>query len=69
MHQKMSNFELLTYGPIDQKKFNQTEQTVEVYYKGGDTATFSWTLQDGLPSDQPFSFQDLGEIKAVLNQV
>lgn len=40
----MSNFELLTYGPIDQKKFNQTEQTAEVYYKGGDTATFSWTL-------------------------
>ena len=49
MYNRMSNIELLTYGPIDQNNFNQSEQIVEIYYKNGNTATFSWTLEEGLP--------------------
>ena len=40
-----------------------------MFYKNGDTARYSWNLQEGLPSGEPFSFEEIGEIKRVLNQI
>jgi hypothetical protein len=69
MYEKMSNLELLTYGEIDQSAFNRTFHTVELYYRKGETASYVWTLEEGLSAGEPFSFDNLAEIKAVLNQV
>jgi hypothetical protein len=65
----MGNLELLTYGEVDQRKLNQTDQTVELFLRNGNTATYAWNLQDGPLPGEPFSFDDLAEIKAVLNTV
>jgi len=43
----MGNLELLTYGEVDQAKLNDTEQTVELYMRNGDTATYAWNIRDG----------------------
>jgi hypothetical protein len=56
MHNQMANLDQLAYGPIDQTAFNQSVQRLEVYYRKGGVGVFEWTLAEGLPAGQPFSF-------------
>jgi hypothetical protein len=64
----MGNLELFSYGPINQTAFNKTMHRLHLYYKNGSTDGYEWTLRDGLASGEPFSFDNLSEIKAVLTQ-
>lgn len=69
MQYKMGNLELLTYGLVDQHKVNTTINTIELYYRRGGVAEYPWTIGQGMPPGSPFTFDDLGSIKATLTQI
>jgi hypothetical protein len=68
MQFNMGNLERLTYGMVDQQKVNATVNPIHIYYRNGGVGEYTWTLGEGIPAGQPFSFDNLQEIKATLTQ-